>query len=311
VRRIGVLAPPLRRLGQAVAAAKLAERIGCDSVWVPQQEYARDALVTLSAYGSATTRTGLGTAVLPMYSMHPAAMVQAAATLDEMTTGRFRLGLGVGHRSIVAGSWGIEPGPALAVAREYISIVRTGLREGRVDHVGERFEVHWSYAGPRRPDLPILLAALRPRMLELAGEVADGVILWLATPEYVRDVALPAIQRGLERGGRSLAGFEVAVIVHVCNTEDIETGKDLTARILNPALRFGSYQAILDAQGLHPPEGTRASFIDEVAAIGGADLIRARIDRYLAAGCTLPLIAPCPDHAGAAGVGATLTAIIS
>jgi F420-dependent oxidoreductase-like protein len=309
--RFGVIAPVTRRFGPAIARAQLAERLGCDSVWVPQQENSRDALITLGAYASATSRVGLGTAVLPVHALHPATLLQAAATLDELSGGRFRLGLGSGHDSIVAEAWGLQPGRPLAVMREYLGIVRSGLRDGTVDHQGDRFRVRWTYSGPLPAQLPVLVAALRPRMLELAGELADGVIVWMATPEYVRDTVVPAIRRGRARGGHALEGFEIMVIFNICGTEDVDFGREMVGKMLQPALRLDTYRALLAAEGLavEAGSGPGREVLDRIAAIGDLDLIRARIDAYRAAGCTLPVVVPCPDHPGAAGLEETLAAI--
>jgi F420-dependent oxidoreductase-like protein len=303
--RFGVIAPVTRRFGPAIARVQLAERLGCDSVWVTQQENSRDALVTLAAYGPATSQIGLGTAVLPIHALHPTALLQAAATLDELCGGRFRLGLGTGHGSIVADAWGLQPGRPLAVMREYLGIVRSGLREGTVDHQGERFRVRWTYSGPPPARPPVLVAALRPWMLELAGELADGVIVWMATPEYVKDTVLPAIRRGRAAAGLSLEGFEIMVIVNICGTEDVDFGREMVSKMLQPALRFDAYRSLLAAEGLAANAAGEPGpeVLDRIAAVGGLDLIQARIAAYRAAGCTLPVVVALPGPPGGGGPG--------
>jgi alkanesulfonate monooxygenase SsuD/methylene tetrahydromethanopterin reductase-like flavin-dependent oxidoreductase (luciferase family) len=312
VDRLGVVLPVVRSFAQAAERVRAIEELGCESVWVPQQEYSRDALLALAAYAQATTRIGLGTAVLPIHARHPTGLVQAAATLDELSGGRFRLGVGVGHRSVVGGAWGIDPGRPVEAMRECLTIVRAGLAEGLADVEGRRFTAHWSYSAPRRPALDILVGASGPRMLELAGELADGVILFMATPRFLESVAMPALARGLARSGRSLTAFEVAVIFGACQTSDPAATTAIMASMLEPALGFGSYRRVLEAEGLaEPGSGTRMSspLVGALAAVGSRRVLRDRVRAYRAAGCTLPIAMPCPNHPGAAGWETTLAAL--
>src|SRR3989442_12445241 len=136
-------------------------------------------------------------------------MAQAALTLSELTGGRFTLGLGVSHRASMEGMLGLSLHEPLAVMREYVAVLR-GAVGGTAAFDGRHYRVKWSLAVPERPPAPaIYLAALSRNMLELAGEIADGVVLWLCSPGYVRDVAVPALERGRRRAGKTLAGFEI------------------------------------------------------------------------------------------------------
>src|SRR5256886_6247416 len=142
-----------------------------------------------------------------------AALPISAATLNEVSSGRFRLGIGVSHKSAMEAMLGLRLVEPLGVMREYVAVLRGALAEG-TDFQGGHYRVRWSLALPKRPPAPpIYLAALSVKMLELAGEIADGAVLWLCPPAYVRDVALPALERGRRRAGKPLAGFEIVAAV--------------------------------------------------------------------------------------------------
>src|SRR6267378_5967310 len=185
--RLAALANGVRTLDESVSRAKEAERLGYESVWVTQLPDARDAAVLLAAYAEATQSLRLGTGVLPIYTRHPSAMAQMAASLDELSAGRFILGIGVSHKVTVEGMWGLQLEHPANAMREYLTIVLSSLREGGCNFDGRFFTANWAYTAPVRPDLPVMISALHPRMLELAGELADGVVLYMCSPSHIRD----------------------------------------------------------------------------------------------------------------------------
>ena len=128
--RLAVFNPAVRTLDESVVRAKMAERLGFKSVWTTQLPDARDASLVLAAYANATERVTLGTGVLPIYTRHPTATAQMAATLDELSGGRFILGIGVSHKVTVEGMWGMRLDSPVEAMRDYLTIVRTSLREG-------------------------------------------------------------------------------------------------------------------------------------------------------------------------------------
>src|SRR4029077_15787368 len=144
--RLAALTNAVRTLDESVARVKEAEKLGYDSVWVTQLPDARDAALVLAAYASATQWVRLGTGVLPIYTRHPTAMVQMAASLDELSGGRFILGIGISHKVTVESMWGLRLDEAVESMREYLSIVRASLREGSESADGKHFTAHWSYS---------------------------------------------------------------------------------------------------------------------------------------------------------------------
>ena len=172
--RIAAAVAPGRSVEQAADRARFAEEIGCDSVWINQLPSERDASLVLTTYARVTQRVGLGTFVLPIYTRHPTAMAQMTATLDELSGGRFRLGIGVGHKVSVEGLWGLRFERTAEAMREYLTIVRSLLVDGTVELEGAQFTSRAAYTAPRRADVPILVAGLGPRMLDLAGELSTA-----------------------------------------------------------------------------------------------------------------------------------------
>jgi len=305
--RLGVSFDAGRTLPASVERARLADHLGYDSVWSSQLPPARDTALVLAAYAAATERIGLGTAVLPIYTRHPTAMAQMAMTLDEISGGRFRLGLGVSHQVTVEGMWGLSLVHPVEAMREYLGIVRSLVTTGSVSFAGEHFTAHTPYTAPRREDMPIIVSALSPRMLELAGELADGVSLWMCAPEYIREMVVPTVRKGREKAGRSMEGFEVEAAVPVSLTTDRGASLDSFRPI---AARYASlpfYRRALDRTFPDMSDEPNEAILTALAGIGDLDEVKSTIERYRAAGVTLPVIGPF----GGAGYEATLEALSS
>ena len=285
-------------LAAGVDLARRAEALGYDSVWVTHG-LGRDSFLVLAAYGAATTRIGLGNGVVPIYPRHPVAMAQAALTLSELTGGRFRLGIGVSHRAAIEAMLGLAVVEPLAVMREYVAVLR-GAQGAGAAFEGKHYRVHWSLALPTRPPAsPIYLATLGPKMCELAGEIADGAILWLCPPAYVRDVAVPAFERGRRRAGKTLEGFEIVAAVPLAVTEDAPAARTAFRAELARYAMLPFYRAMLEASGL--ADGLRAfdrdgavpeSMAAALGGVGDAATARAYLEAYRTAGVTLPAVRP-------------------
>lgn len=317
--RLGTYLSPRERLDVATDLVRHAESLGYESAWVTHG-VGRDAFLVLAGYGAATRRIGLGSGIIPIYPRHPVAMAQEALTLAELSGGRFRLGIGLSHRPVMVGALGLDMGEPLAVLREYVGVLR-GALAGAAELEGRYYRVRWT-AAFRAPAPPILLAGLAPPMLELAGEIADGVLLWLCAPAYIRDVAAPALARGRARAGKPLAGFEIAAAVPLAATDDVPgvTGafrEELVRYLAMPYYRtmlrasgFGELLAAFDRDRRpgHEAAAVPAALVAALGAIGDAPRLRAEVEAYRAARVTLPQIRPigAPEAAHAA---ATLTAV--
>lgn len=317
---IGTFISPGRWLPKAIERVRLAESLGYDSAFVSHVA-GRDSLAVLAAYAAETERIGLGTGVLPIYSRTPVATAQAAATIDEISAGRMVLGLGVSHQATVEAWYGTGIADPVKEMREYVSAIRAILT-GTDPPAGDRWPTSFRFMGyAARPELPIHVAALSPDMLRLAGELADGVMLWLCDPPYVRDVVVPEVTAGRKRAGKGLEGFEIVAAVPCAVTPDraatlARVRSDLATYLSLPSFRsmlersgFGAEIARFDA-GMAAGEAERARkaisepLLDSIGGYGRPGDVRSAIERYLDAGVTSPLVAPVPT----AGFEATLEA---
>ncbi len=299
--RTALFLNPGAEWGAAVDLARRADALGYDSLWVTHG-VGRDALLVLAGYGHAAPRVGLGTGIVPIYARHPVLLAQEALTLAELTGGRLRLGLGVSHRPNVEAGLGLELGRPLEVMREYVAVLRAALG-GKVAHQGPRYRVAWQSGLQRLPRAPpVLLAGLGPKMLELAGEIADGPVLWLCAPAYIREVVMPAVRRGRERAGKPLDGFEVVAAVPAALTDDRAAGIALFKAELARYLALPFYRAMLAQSGFRAelaqydrtprPEAVPDRLVAGLAAIGDGESVAAFIAAHRAAGVTLPAVRP-------------------
>jgi F420-dependent oxidoreductase-like protein len=303
-----------RRIEDVLERARIAERLGYDSVWSNSITYERDAFLLLAAVAGATDKIGLGTFVVPIYARHPTTTVQEAATLDELSGGRFRLGIGVSHRTVVEQMWGLSLEHPVEAMREYVTIVRGGLDEGSVKFEGRHFTARWNYRHPRPERLPILISALAPRMLELAGEVADGVALWMCSPRYIADTVVPHLREGRRRAGKEMDGFEIVAGVDVSLTTNVDAAREVARPRFQMYSNLPFYRRAVAAGGFKDDlDQGRISdaMVDEMAGIGDEKAVRDAIRRYRDAGATLPLLGVFAGHEGAAGFEATLAAAAS
>jgi alkanesulfonate monooxygenase SsuD/methylene tetrahydromethanopterin reductase-like flavin-dependent oxidoreductase (luciferase family) len=244
---------------------------------------------------AATTDTvQLGTAVLPLYSRPPVVMAQTALTIDEISDGRVILGLGLGHREVGAWSVGATRTPAVAGTREYLAVVADLIRHGEVNVDGRWYCGHASYPLPRRADLPIHLGAFGPRLIELAAEQADGLVLWMCSSDYVRDVAWPALERGWRsRGGRP-TGFALTAILHAGLTGAPDEDRAAFARQLAAYLRVPTYRKLFGSSGFDAALATNRPNASMVAALGAftEEEVAQHGARYRAAGVDEMVLSP-------------------
>jgi F420-dependent oxidoreductase-like protein len=300
-----------RSLDKAVERARRAEELGYESAYVTHIA-GRDSLTVLAAYACRTERIRLGTGVLPMYSRTPVATAQTAATIDELSGGRMVLGLGVSHRATVEPWYGQTIDKPVREMREYASAVRAMLRGEDPPTGNEKFRTSFHFMGyDVRAELPIYIAALSPAMLRLAGELGDGVMLWLCNPEYIREVVIPEVTKGRERAGRTLDGFDVVAAVPTAVTDDPDAARARLRRDLIPYFSLPFYRAMIERSGFGDDiaafdaalskgdtDGATAAisdrFLEQLAAIGSAEEAEQSVRRYRDAGATSPCLGGVP-----------------
>ena len=296
-----------RSLDDALARVQLAEELDYESVYVSHIN-GRESLTVLTAYALATQHIRVGTAVVPIYTRTPATMAQTAATIDELSGGRLDLGLGVSHRPIVEGWYGQTIDRPVAEMREYVAIVRAILA-GEPPPAGVKWQTGFVLGLPPRPDVRILLGALSPNMLRLAGEVADGVLLWLCNPHYIRDVVVPCVRAGRERAGKTLEGFDIVAAVPGALTDDPQAAWGTMRRELLPYFALPFYRAMLERSGFgadieaYDAAGGDAAamqaaisdaFLAALTAVGDERGVRDGLARYRDAGTTTTALGPMP-----------------
>jgi alkanesulfonate monooxygenase SsuD/methylene tetrahydromethanopterin reductase-like flavin-dependent oxidoreductase (luciferase family) len=279
-----------RSLDSAVGRARRAEELGYESVYVTHIG-GRDSIGLLSAYACATSRVRLGTGVIPIYARTPANMAQSFATLDDMSGGRAIAGLGVSHKPVVENWFGQSIDKPLAEMREYVAIVRAILR-GEDPPPGKKFRTAFHLMGwEPRPDMPIYLAGLSPGMLRLSGEIADGVVLWLCNPNYIRDVVVPTVREGRAKAGHDdLGGFDIVAAVPSAVTDEPEAARERLRGEVEPYFNLPYYRAMLERSGLDPDAGPTDDFLELLGAIGPPDTARASVRRYAESGATSPCV---------------------
>ncbi len=307
---VGTFISPGGSLEKGIERARLADSLGFESIYTTQIA-GRDAFIVLAAFAQATERVRVGTGVAPIFARTPVAMAQVAATLDELSGGRMVLGLGVSHRVTVENWFGAEISKPVTQMREYAAAVRAILR-GEPPPEGEFFSTRFQFMGyPPRPELPLYVAALSPNMLRLAGEVGDGVMLWLCAPDYIRDTVIPAVREGRERAGKSLDGFDVVAAVPAGLTDDRDAALAAMRGELVTYCSLPFYRNMLEASGFGDEiaafdegiaggdveaakRGISERMLDSLAGIGDGDAVRGAVNRYREAGAVSPCVGGVP-----------------
>ncbi|WP_435195056.1 TIGR04024 family LLM class F420-dependent oxidoreductase [Natronomonas sp. EA1] len=210
-----------------VEQAQVAEGLGYDRAWLPET-WGRDAVTVLTSIAHATDEIGIGTSIMPVYSRSPALIGQTAATLQEVSEGRFRLGLGPSGPIVIENWHGVTFGNPLKRTRETVDIVKQVLSGEEVSYDGEYFELEGFRlrCDPPEPAPKVDTAAMGPKAVELAGRFADGWHALLLTPDGLRD-RLEDLERGAEMGGKSIDDVRVTLSLNCCALEDGEAARRL------------------------------------------------------------------------------------
>ncbi len=265
-----------------------AEELGIHAAWMTAGGASLDSITCFAASAAATSNIKLGTSIVPTYPRHPLVTVQQAQVVAQLAPGRFRLGVGPSHRPTIE-SMGIEFDAPLAHLREYLRILKAILQTGSVDFDGDHYSAHASIPGPL--DVEVMGSALRKGSFELCGAESDGAIRWICPRNYLRDVALPAMEKGAKEAGRPVPPLiaHAPVCVHE-NPEEVRAA--VREQIMNPRLPY--YQNMLVASGF--PEAKTGQWsdamIDGVVIWGDEETAAQGIQELFAMGATEVLASP-------------------
>lgn len=272
--RIGVMIGGRLDLDGLVARTQELEAQGYDSAWMPNV-FGLDAMGAFTVIGRETERIELGTAVVPTYPRHPVTMAQQALTVQAASGNRFALGIGLSHKFVIEDMWGMSFERPARHMRDYLEALLPLLRGGEVNVENDSYRIHATYgvAGAEPPQ--VLLAAMAPRMLALAGSVADGTSLWMTGPDTIESYIAPALQEASERAGREQAARIVAAFP-IAVTDDPDDARERVGKMLANYSPIPSYRAMLDREGAAGPE--------DVAILGDERVLDEALDRLEAMG---------------------------
>jgi 5,10-methylenetetrahydromethanopterin reductase len=248
---------------------------GFASAWM-SNIFGVDALTALAVVGNQVPGIDVGTAVIPTYPRHPIALAQQARTVAAAVDGRLILGIGLSHKIVIEDMYGYDFGKPILHMREYLDVLLPLLDGQPVSFSGTTVSAHIGLTTPSPGRVPVLLAALGPQMLRLAGERTDGTILWMTGPATIRDHIVPTITAAAQAAGRPSP--RVVCSLPVCVTDDPDGARERATRVFAIYGDLPSYRAMLDREGAAGPA--------EVALVGDEDTVAAQIGTLEEAGVT-------------------------
>lgn len=266
-----------------IDSAQKAEADGFSGLWFPGGGGALDPLVLLAVVGRATERIALGTSIVQTYTRHPVLMAQQAATVGAAIgdSSRFTLGIGVSHRPVIEGVFGLDYDTNARHLHEYLTVLSALLGEGRVSFSGEEYTA--------RTEIPetsvgLVVAALAKRSLTSAGELSDGTVTWMANAASIESLIAPTIAAAAAAAGRPAPRVVVGLPIAV--TDDEAAGRETAARQFAVYGTLPNYQRVLAAGGISSPA--------EAAIVGDEQQVGDAITALFAAGATELWAAPFP-----------------
>ena len=282
--RIGLMIGPERgryagKVERLRADARWADEAGLATVWIPQIPDEFDALTAATLVGAETSRIEVGTAVLPVQPRHPIALAQQALSVQAVCGGRLTLGLGVSHHWIIGEMLGLPYDRPATTLRAHLDVLDQALAgPGTVEVDNELFQVHNPLDITDITPTPVLLAALGPVMLRLAGERSDGTILWLADERAISSHIAPRIRRAAAAAGRPAPRVVAGVPVCLCRDSDVDAAVARANRLLSEAEVSPNYQRLI--------ENGDARDVGDILAAGSEAAIEKRLRAFADAGAT-------------------------
>ena len=283
--RVGVMVgsdkerPRADRLAGLLDDGKTAERQGFASFWMPQVPGYLDAMTAVALLGSVTERIEIGTAVVPIQTRHPVIMAQQALTTQVACGGRFTLGLGPSHHWIITDQLGLPYDRPARLVRDYLDVLTAAFAgPGTADVENETYQVHSPVDVTDAHDMPVLVAALGPTMLRIAGERTRGTILWMADERAIGDYVVPTITKAAKEAGRNDVRIVAGVPIALCAADEVDGARTYASEVLGHADFSPNYVRLL--------EHGDAEDVGDTMAAGDEATIAARLRRYRDAGVT-------------------------
>ena len=267
------------RLAGLAEDVRVAEAGGFTSMWIPQIPGYLDAMTAIAVAGQQSSRIELGTAVVPIQTRHPVVMAQQALTTQVACGGRFALGIGPSHHWIVQDQLGLVYERPAHMTREYLEVLSAALRgPGAVDVENEEYRVHSPLDVTDMAAPPVLIAALAPLMLRIAGERAAGTILWMADERAIGEHVVPRITKAAADAGRPAPRVVAGVPVALCADGEVDAARQFASALLGHAEISPNYLRLL--------EHGDATDVGDVMAAGSESAVLERLHRFRDTGVT-------------------------
>ncbi|OBG03461.1 LLM class F420-dependent oxidoreductase [Mycolicibacter sinensis] len=268
-----------RKVAKLIADIEWADAAGLDTAWMPQVPDDFDLLTMVALMACHSTRIELGTAVVPLQAQHPIALARQALSVNAISGGRLALGVGPSHHWIIRDMLGLPYDKPAAYTRDYLEVLNAALSgPGPVDVENDTFTVHNPTALGAEPKMPVLVAALGPVMLQIAGEHADGTSLWMADEKAIAEHIAPKINKAAAEAGKPAPRIVAGIPVTLCANSEIEAAKERANRILAEAETSPNYQRLLDRGS--------ARDVGDLCAAGDEESILKRFKQFADAGVT-------------------------
>ncbi len=271
----GDTTPAAGDIDNLISQVRQGEQDGFATAWFANV-FGVDAMTVIALAGRETKRIELGTAVVPTYSRHPVVMAQQALTTQAACRGRFALGIGLSHQVVIETMLGLSFAKPFTHMREYLSVLAPLVRSGSASFSGSEYRVAANVNFPGSAPCPILIAALAPKMLALAGSEADGTITWMTGPKTLREYTIPRINEAAAKAGRPQPRVVVGLPIAV--TKDAAAARESAAAFFQVYGYLPSYRAMLDREGAQGPA--------DVAIVGDEDDVAEQLQRLQELGVT-------------------------
>ncbi|HEY3877998.1 MAG TPA: TIGR03564 family F420-dependent LLM class oxidoreductase [Trebonia sp.] len=301
---VGVMVGPergdtARKVARMLDDIAWADAAGLRTAWIPQIPNDMDALQCVALLAAHTTRIELGTAVVPLQPQHPVALARQALSAQAISGGRLTLGVGPSHHWIVTDMLGLPYAKPAAYTRDYLEVLdaawqatarASGPGLGRIDVENESFTVHNPFDVSPVAPVPVLVSALGPVMLRIAGERADGTVLWMADERAIGEHIAPKITKAAASAGRQAPRVVAGIPVTLCTAAQVDEARERANRLLAEAEFSPNYQRLLEHGDIRDVGG--------LLAVGDEAAIAARFRQFADAGATDLSVRLLPIGAG-------------